>query len=78
MARGVLIPNPYDTDCQYERFHHHDLPDLETKKLLHELYALRPLLWWRLPDDSWLRERAEAIEAELAKRRGGKRQGVWQ
>jgi hypothetical protein len=73
-----VIPDPCASDQEYQRFHHHDLPDLEIKELWHELYALRPLLWRRLPDDSWLQARVEAIEAELAKHRGGKRQGVWQ
>ena len=73
-----LVPNCFDTDRQFMRFFHYDLPSLETKELWHELYTLRPLLWWRLPDDSWLRQRAEAIGAELAKRRGGKRQGIRQ
>jgi hypothetical protein len=72
---NVLVPDHLDTDHQYERFHHYDLPYLETKGLLHELYALRPLLWWKLKDDSWLCERVEAIEAELAKRHRGVRDG---
>lgn len=71
-----LITNPYDTNSQYERFHHHDLANSETKELLYELYALRPLLWWRLRDNSWLQERVRVIEAELAKRRNSR--GVWQ
>jgi hypothetical protein len=70
---NALVPDCLDSDRQYERFHHFDLPYLETQELLHELYALRPLLWWELRDNSWLQERVEAIEAELAKRN---RQGV--
>ena len=71
-----LIPDRFDTDQQFDRFHHYDLPSLETEELWHELHALRSLLWWRLPGDPWLQERIEAIEAELAKRRNWRGQGV--
>jgi hypothetical protein len=71
-----LVPDWLDTDRQYERFHHFDLPYSETQELLRELYALRPLLWWKLEDNWWLCERCEALEAELAKRHDWKLQGV--
>jgi hypothetical protein len=75
-AMTHLMPNPYDTDVQYSRFHHHDLANSETKELLHELYALRPFLWWRLRNNPWLQERVKVIEAELAKRRNRRGQGM--
>lgn len=71
---NALVPDCLDTDRQYERFHHYDLPYSDTQELVSERDALRPLLWWQL--DPWLRERVEAIEAELARRRGERRQGV--
>jgi hypothetical protein len=64
----VIIPNPLESDTQYYRYHHFDIPGAELSDLQDELYALRPLLWG-LPKDGWLRERVRLIEAELAKRR---------
>ena len=67
---SVLIPNPLDSDRQFERFHHLDIPGLEDAALMDELHALSPLLWWRLPNGHWLRERVKMLNAELYKRRG--------
>lgn len=68
MIRG-LIPNPLDTDRQYERYHHLDTEGLEDTNLRDELNALCPLLRG-LPADHWLRERVTALEAEISKRSG--------
>jgi len=73
-----LIPNPFEAEEQYRRFYHLDIPNLDDTEIIDELHALRPLLWWKLPDNDWLRERVTRLETELAKRRGGKRQRVWQ
>jgi hypothetical protein len=64
-----LIPNPIETEEQYGRFHHLDLPGLDDTDAIDELHALRPLLWG-LPKDDWLRERVRMIDCELKRRRG--------
>jgi hypothetical protein len=69
MSRDVLIPDPLSSDRQYERFHHFDIEGLEDTELTDELYALRPLLWWGLPAEHWLRERVKMLEAEAMKRK---------
>jgi hypothetical protein len=66
--RGALVPDPLQSDRQYIRFYHLDIPSLEDTELTDELYALQPLLW-ELDSEHWLRERVENLEAELAKRR---------
>lgn len=66
-----LIPNPVESDTQYNRYCHYDIADLELSDLQDELYCLRPLLWG-LPKDDWLRERVKMLERELSKRRGKK------
>jgi hypothetical protein len=71
-----LVPDPFETEEQHCRFYHLDIPNLDDTEILDELHALRPLLWWKLPDDDWLRERVRMLQIELAKRRDGKRQGV--
>jgi predicted nucleotidyltransferase len=65
----VLVPDPLQSDRQYARSYHLDLPELGDTELKNELYALRPLLWG-LPSEHWLRERVKAIESEISKRRG--------
>lgn len=70
MKEAALIPDPLNSHCQFNRFYHLDLPDLEDTELRDELYALRPLLWG-LPPDHWLRERVKMLEAELIRRRRG-------
>ena len=71
IAQGIpkrgLIPDPFHSDRQYERFYHEDIPALEDGELIDELYALRPLLW-RLDPEHWLRERVMMLEKELSKR----------
>ena len=64
----LLIPDPLDNDKAYCRFYFLDLPDLELSDLRDELYALRPLLWG-LPKDNWLRQRVEALQAEITRRK---------
>ena len=68
-----LVPDPSDSEAQYCRYYHLDIVSLDDSDILDELHALRPLLWWKLPDDDWLRERIKTLETELAKRRSGKR-----
>lgn len=75
MIKDVLIPNPLDSDRQFERFYHLDIPGLEDAALMDELHALSALLWWRLPNGTWLRERVKALNAELYKRRENTRFG---
>jgi hypothetical protein len=64
----TLIPNPFDSDSQYYRFHYIDIIALEDSELQDELWALRPHLWG-LPANHWLRERVSRLEAELQKRK---------
>ena len=78
----VLIPNPLDSDQQYNRFYHYDLAGMETEDLLDELHSIRPRLWFLKSDHfariaglfeqgrrvRWLRERISQIETELRKR----------
>jgi hypothetical protein len=70
MSNVVLIPDPLNSDMEYTRFHHLDIPDLDDTKLLDELNYLRARLW-NLPPQHWLRERANVLEHELAKRKWG-------
>lgn len=64
-----LVPDPSFSDKQYERYTHLDICHLEYTELEDEYYALRSKLWG-LPRDHWLRERVEALEAEIVKRKG--------
>lgn len=78
-----LIPDPLDSDRQYERFCHYDLVGMEIKDLLDELHSIRSQLWFLKSDRfarrvglfeqgrriKWLRERVLKIETELRKRR---------
>jgi hypothetical protein len=67
----VIVPDPLQSDNQYDRYYHFDLPEAELTDLQDELYCLRPLLWG-LPKDDWLRERVKMLERELSTRRGRK------
>jgi hypothetical protein len=69
--QDVLVPNPLNSDRQYYRFHHLDLPDLDDTELADELNYLRPLLWG-LDSEHWFRERVMMLENELRKRKGDK------
>lgn len=71
-----LVPEPFESQEENDRYFHRDISNLGNADVIDELHALRPLLWWKLPSDDWLRERVRMLEIELAKRRGGKRQGV--
>jgi hypothetical protein len=71
-----LVPDPVETEEQYRRFWHLDIAGLDDTDIIDELHALRPLLWWKLPGDEWLRERVRMLGIELTKRHNGKRQGV--
>jgi hypothetical protein len=63
-----LIPAPLDSDRQYERFYHFDITGLDDTQLIDELDALRPFLWWKLPDNDWLQERVRLLKGESRKR----------
>ena len=65
----VVVPNPLESDNQYERYYHYDLPGADLSDLQDELYALRPMLWWKIDDTGWLRERVRQLEAEITKRK---------
>jgi len=83
MFSDILVPNPLDSDQQYNRFHHYDLADMKTEDLLDELHAIRSRLWFLKSDRfahmvnpveqrrrvEWLHERISRIEAELRERR---------
>jgi len=63
-----LVPDTNDSEEQYCRFYHLDIPSLDDTELINELDALRPLLWWKLPGDDWLRERVRLLKDESRKR----------
>lgn len=63
-----LIPDPFETEAQHCRFYHLDIPSLDDTELVNELDALRPLLWWKLPDSDWLEERVRLLKGESRKR----------
>jgi hypothetical protein len=65
----VIVPNPLESDNQYDRYYHYDLPDAELSDLLDELAALRPLLWWKIDDTGWLRERVSQLQTEITRRK---------
>ena len=72
VTRPVIVPDPVESDRQYDRYYHLDLPGAELSDLENELAALKPLLWWKIDDTGWLRERTKRLEAELATRRYAK------
>lgn len=77
----ISIPNPFDSDKEYQRYHHYDLADMEMGDLQCELFAVRYHLWLLKSERSahilgfheqkrrvaWHRERISRIEAELSK-----------
>jgi len=65
-----LVPDPFESLEQLNRFNHSDISCLEDTDLRDELNFLRPRLW-KLPINHWLRERVKMLEAELSKRRSG-------
>lgn len=67
-----LIPDPLNTDTEYDRFHHVDVAGMDPEEMANELDALRPLLWG-LAADNWLRGRVKVLEAALSKRGQKKR-----
>lgn len=71
MCNAALIPNPLNSDVEYARFHHLDIPDLEDTELVDELSCLRVFLCG-LPPEHWLRKRVKVLQGELTKRRGKK------
>ena len=71
-----LIPDPNDSEAQYCRYYHLDIPGLDDTDIIDELHALRPLLWWKLAGDGWLRERVGLLESELRRRKAGVRYAI--
>ena len=81
MARDIFVPDPLDSDRQFERFYHYDLAGMEIEDLLDELYAIRSRLWLLKSDRfryllgpfeqgrriKWFRERISRIEAQVRK-----------
>ena len=79
----IFIPNPLDSDRQFDRFHHYDLADTDTRDLLCELVAGRCQVWVLGQERygrilghfeqkrriAWLQERIGRIEDELSRRR---------
>lgn len=75
MIATIIKPNPLESDTQYYRYYHYDIPGAELSDLQDELWALRPLLWG-LPKGDWIRQRVHELEAELARRpyaKGGRK-----
>ena len=72
----ILIPNPLDSDQQYARFHHLDIPYLDDMQLRDEVNYFRVLLWG-LPRGHWLRERVKILESELKKRKAGVKNAIY-
>ena len=68
----AFVPDPLQSDRQYEQFYHFDIPHQEDGELTDELHYLRPRLVG-LEAGHWLRERVQMLEKELAKRRGAAR-----
>ena len=62
-----LIPDCLRSDVEYARFHHLDIPGMETEELTYEFHYLRAHLWG-LPADNWLRKRVVVLDSELRKR----------
>jgi hypothetical protein len=67
----IVTPDPLKSNGEYNRYHHFDIPNLDSEDLQDELNALRPLLWG-LDKNHWLRERVRLLEHQLARRRGAK------
>lgn len=67
--RAYPIPRWLDSNVEWARHHHLDLPLMS----IDELYAERRRVWRRADDERpphpWLHERVQAIEAELRHRR---------
>lgn len=68
MTNLIVTPDPLKSNGEYNRYHHFDIPNLDSEDLQDELNALRPLLWG-LDKNHWLRERVRELQVELAKRR---------
>ncbi len=80
---SILIPNPFDSDKEYQHYYHHDLSSMAIGDLLCELCAVRYRLWLLKSDRStrilglyeqkqrikWYEERIFRIEDELRRRR---------
>lgn len=84
MIATSMVPDPFDTDKQFERSHHLDIPGAQASDLLEEPYGIRSQMWFLKSEHTrqrlgwfeqgrritWLRERVAAIEGELSRRRG--------
>lgn len=85
-ANKPLIPNPFDSEDQARRFHHHDLADLTPGDLWSEKLMLEIALaarvaqrvraqilvgWPQIIDDrQWLISRVKALSREQRRRSG--------
>jgi hypothetical protein len=85
-ANRPLIPNPFDSEDQARRFHHHDLHQLSPGELWSEVLMLEVALaarvaqrvraqilvgWPEVIDDrAWLVARIRALRREQQRRRG--------
>ena len=65
-----LIPDPLNSDTEYDRFNHFDIPALDDTQLTDELNYIRALLWG-IPAEHWLRDRAKMLETEITRRKYG-------
>lgn len=73
---SVLIPNPLNTDMEYARLYHLDLPYLDDTQLVDEFNYIRAHLW-QLPPGHWLRERVRMLESELKRRKVGVKNAIY-
>lgn len=64
------IPDPCSSLNNYHRYYGLDIEGMGYTELQDEYHAIRSLVWWQ-PDERWLRERVQALEAELIKRQAG-------
>ena len=64
-----LIPNPLDSETQYIRYHHEDIPQMENEDLDAEYYYIRSHIYlYKENDKPWLSERLAELKAEINKR----------
>ncbi|MBT9260209.1 MAG: hypothetical protein KM310_10760 [Clostridiales bacterium] len=68
-----IIPQPFDSEKQFLRYHHLDLPDLDSFRLWQEEEITKQILAWVDPkseEAAWLLQRLTAIETERERRQG--------
>ena len=62
------IPDPLNSESEYARFNHFDIPELDNSELTDELNYVKAHLWG-VPRDDWQRQRVKVLETELRNRR---------